>query len=218
MPMAMMMGMARKLKAGMNLGMKTYTVPGLPYYIDDLSYWVPDVMQTREMVAQMQGVGFEGNVRAAARRLADEYARNFPANAHLDDGTYVPGSDKDRKDKPKLPLKPGDKTVKPGDKAPVKPGTASGPVRLAVEIVNASGMSDAGGKVSGMMSVRGFEVVSVGTAAGTVKTTVVTAYSQNPSLVSKLTGLPFKYVLNISEDGSRSVPVRIVIGQDYGGR
>lgn len=218
MPMAMMMGLARKLKDGMNSGMKTFTVPGLPYYIDDLNYWVPDVMATREMVAQMQGVAFEGRVKDAARRLADEHARNFPANAHLDDGTYYPGMDKDKKDKGKLPVKPGDKSVKPGDKSPVKPGATSGPVRLAVEIINASGSSDAGGKVSGMMSSRGFEVVSVGTASAPVKTTVVTAYTQNPSLVSKLTGLPFKYVLNIQEDSSRKVLVRIIIGQDYGGR
>jgi hypothetical protein len=53
----------------------TNMVAGLPCYIDDISYWIPDVMKTRQKIAEMQGVAFSGNVRAAALRLADEYQR-----------------------------------------------------------------------------------------------------------------------------------------------
>ena len=66
------------------------------------------------------------------------------------------------------------------------------------------------------MENRGFEVSGISTV-NPIRTTVVTSYTQNPSVVAKLTDLPFKYVLNIAEDSSRPIPVRVLIGQDYGG-
>jgi polyisoprenyl-teichoic acid--peptidoglycan teichoic acid transferase len=115
MPIGLMMGLARKLKDGLSGGFKPHMVEGLPYYIDDISYWVPDIVKTRQMVAEMQGVPFEGNVRIAAQRAADEYHQAFPANAHLDDGTYYPGMDQ------------AAKQTKPGQKAP-----ATAPVKSVV--------------------------------------------------------------------------------------
>ena len=67
------------------------------------------------------------------------------------------------------------------------------------------------------MENRGFEVTGVSTLGSPIRTTVVTSYTQDPSVVAKLTDLPFKYVLNIAEDNSRQIPVRVLIGQDYGG-
>ncbi len=250
MPLGLMMGIARKLKEGLSGGLKAHMIEGLPYYIDDISYWVPDIMKTRQKVAEMQGVPFSGAVEVAARRAADEYRRGFPANAHLDDGTYYPGMDKDKA----KPAKPGEKTLKPGEKPPIKnpttipgktpttiptkpstttpakppakpaptpvrPGAATSmaPIRLAAELVNASGQDEAGNKISKVMQSRGFEVVGVSTMETNIRTTVVTSYTQHPSVISKLTGLPFKYVLNIAEDSTRTVPVRVLIGHDYGG-
>lgn len=253
-PMGMMLGIARKLKDGLSGGLKAHMIEGLPYYIDDISYWVPDIMKTRRKVAEMQGVPFTGAVETAARRADEQYQNGFPANAHLDDGTYYPGMDKDKK----TILKPGEKPLKPGEKpplkgavpipekspvttptkpsttvpvkppvkpqakptpTPIKPGTTTSlaPIRLAAELVNASGQSDAAGQIAGAMQNRGFEVVGISSLGSPIRTTVVTSYTQHPSVVSKLTGLPFKYVLNILEDSSRDIPVRVLIGQDYGG-
>ncbi len=239
MPMGLMLGLARKMKDGMSSGLKTHMVEGLPYYINDISYWVPDVMKTRQMVAEMQGVPFDGNIKAAAQRTADEYRQNMPANAHLDDGTYYPGMDNA---KTKAPLKPGEKpsvkppvkpavptakppanpAVKPPTTTPAKPvpkpgtTTSLAPVRLSAELVNASGEPEAGTKIADIMQSRGFEIVGVATAGTPVRVTIVTSYTQNPSVVSKLTSLPFRYVLNIAEDSTREVPVRVLIGQDHG--
>ena len=55
-PMPLMFGIARKLKDGLSTGLKAYMVEGLPYYIDDISYWIPDVLKTRQKVAEIQGV------------------------------------------------------------------------------------------------------------------------------------------------------------------
>lgn len=232
-PAALMLGLARKLKDGLSGGFKTQMVEGLPYYIDDISYWVPDIMKTRQMVAAMQGVPFEGKIKAAAQNAAAEYRQGFPANAHLDDGTYYPGMDKAKTTKPgvkapaasttKTPVKPPVKTpvpAKPSTTTPAKPApakpTSALPVRMAAELVNASGQADAGNIIAGIMQSRGFEVLGVSTAGTPIRTTVVTSYTQHPSVISKLTSLPFRYVLNISEDPTREIPVRVLIGQDHG--
>jgi hypothetical protein len=241
-PAALMLGLARKLKDGLSGGFTTHMVEGLPYYINDISYWVPDIVKTRQIVAEMQGVPFEGKVKAAAQRAADEYRQGFPANAHLDDGTYYPGMDAAAKNPKPGQLKPGQKvpatsTTKPPVKippktpvptptkpvvpapakpTPVKPNISSGPVRMAAELVNASGQAEASGRIAQIMQSRGFEVVGMETSGTAIRTTVVTSYTQNPSVLSKLTSLPFRYVLNISEDPSREVPVRVLIGQDHG--
>jgi len=119
-PVGLMLGLARKMKDGMSSGLTANMVEGLPYYISGVSYWVPDVMKTRQMVAEMQGVPFDGKVKEAAQRSAEEYRQNLPANAHLDDGTYYPGSDNP---KPKAPATP----LKPGEKPPVKPAGPTTP-------------------------------------------------------------------------------------------
>jgi len=87
MPMPVMLGLARQLKAGLVRGMKVHTVEGLPYYINDISYWVPDVMKTSRKVAEMQGIPFSGHVRETAERMTEDYSRNLPAHAYLDDGS-----------------------------------------------------------------------------------------------------------------------------------
>ncbi len=245
-PVGLMLGVARQFKNGLSGGFKTHMVEGLPYFIDDISYWVPDMIKTRKMVAEMQGVAFSGRVEAAAIRADEEYRQGFPANAHLDDGTYYPGMDKTKPLKPgekppvKTPAKPGITTpAKPGTTSPAKPGvttptkpaapapvkpvapkpttTSSAPVRMATELVNASGQTEAGDRIASIMENRGFEVTGVSTLGSPIRTTVVTSYTQDPSVVAKLTDLPFKYVLNIAEDNSRQIPVRVLIGQDYGG-
>ena len=45
--------------------------------------------------------------------------------------------------------------------------------------------------------------------------TVVISNTTNGAVVNKLTGLPFKYVLRITKDDSRSTEFTVVIGQDY---
>ena len=96
MPLPLMLGIAKKLKDGLSTGLKANMVEGLPYYIDDISYWIPDIMKIRRLMAQLQGVPFTGATLEAAKKLDEEYRWNLPANAHLDDGSYYFGMDKDQ--------------------------------------------------------------------------------------------------------------------------
>ena len=165
MPVGLMLGLARKMKDGMSSGLKTHMVEGLPYYIDGISYWVPDVMKTRKMMAEMQGVPFDGKIEAAARQTDGEYRRNLPAHAHLDDGTYYSDTDKKILEKSgvKAPGKPQAPNsvkppVNPAVKQPTNPvtkppatttpkpapktgsnTTGSAPAKLGAERVSANG-------------------------------------------------------------------------------
>ena len=71
-------------------------------------------------------------------------------------------------------------------------------------------------KIASIMTSYEFEVLGVATHDSVIRTTVITSYTQHPSVVSRLTALPFRYVLNITEDPSSNVPVRVLIGQDHG--
>jgi len=78
-PIPLMLGLAHQLKKGLNGEVATNMVEGLPYYINDISYWIPDVMKTRQKIAEMQGVSFSGDVRETALKLTEEYQWNLPA-------------------------------------------------------------------------------------------------------------------------------------------
>jgi LCP family protein required for cell wall assembly len=194
MPVGLMLGVARQFKSGLSGGFKTNMVDGLPYYIDDISYWVPDMIKTRKMVAEMQGVLFNGKVEAAARRADEEYRNSFPANAHLDDGTYYPGMDKDKA-----------KTLKPGEKPPAKPGVTT-PVKPGTVTPTKPGAATP---------------AKPGTIAPTKPVTPAptkpVAPKPAPTSAVPVRMATDKYVLNIAEDSRRSISVRVLSGQDYGG-
>ncbi|MCQ2361980.1 MAG: LCP family protein [Acidaminococcaceae bacterium] len=51
-------------------------VPGSSEYLYDIAYWTPHVMETRQMVADLQGVLFEGRLVEAATILAETYSES----------------------------------------------------------------------------------------------------------------------------------------------
>ena len=48
-------------------------VPGTAEYLYDVSYWTPHVLETRQMVADLNGVPFEGRLAEAAHQLDEIY-------------------------------------------------------------------------------------------------------------------------------------------------
>ncbi len=60
------------------------TVPGTPQYIDEISYWIPDVTALRAEMAEMQGAQMSERYKNAAQLLAQEYDRSVAAALHDD--------------------------------------------------------------------------------------------------------------------------------------
>ncbi len=74
-----MMDLAQALHGMMEKqgGLQTATVPGLPEYIDGVSYWIPDITDLRRQMVEMQGAQMTDRFRRGAERMEAEYTRNL---------------------------------------------------------------------------------------------------------------------------------------------
>jgi len=77
MPVSEMLKFATILSDAYKQGLKTEMAPGKPVYIDDLSYWLPDITATRKQVAQIQGLAIDDTYLASTRNLANEYEKSL---------------------------------------------------------------------------------------------------------------------------------------------
>ncbi|HWR41636.1 LCP family protein [Sporomusa sp.] len=211
---AEMLNLAKLLNDASKAGLKTEMVPGKPAYIADISYWLPDIIELRNYVVLSQGMTADDKFVSAARTMASQYERSVPQEMKIIDVPKKPAADaKDPKQTavtdPKAPDKPK-ATDKP--KAPeAKPPAASGKLRF--EVVNASGVPEAGEKMAAALRGQGYEVVSVAGISAANKNTVVIANSSEAS--GKLTGLPFRYALQVNQDDSKANTVKVIVGKDY---
>ena len=73
-----MLNLAKILNDASKKGLKTDMVPGKPAYIDDISYWLPDLMALRKHVAQTLGVTIEDKYLSATQREVAEYETSIP--------------------------------------------------------------------------------------------------------------------------------------------
>lgn len=178
-------------------GIKTDIVPGKPAYIDEISYWLPDIIALREHVAQIQGIPYDEKYKETAKRLAQTYEQAIPQEMKVID---VPKQVK---------------AEKPPEQRMVKQTqTKENDIKIRVEIVNASGKDDAATKMTEILKARGFEVLSVSTAPPSARTVVV-SHTTNSGVINKLTGMPFKYSLQITKNDTYDTTATILIGKDF---
>ena len=81
MSLRQLLELAGALKAAANNGLETEMVPGYPLYIDDVSYWIPDVEMLRISVADALGIHVDPNLRERFERDAREYRDSIPSGA-----------------------------------------------------------------------------------------------------------------------------------------
>lgn len=173
-----MLNLAKMVNDASKQGMKADMVPGKPAYINDVSYWLPDIVALREHMAKSLGITMDDKYVTTARREATEYERSIPKEMKV--------------------IEPPKQETKTDDKS------QSG--RIAVTVVNASGSPEAGGKMAAMLKAQGLDVVSV-TTGGSQRSTTVISNTNNSSVVSKLKNLPFPYSLQISSGGGATATV-----------
>jgi LCP family protein required for cell wall assembly len=78
MPMTEMLSLTTVITNAYKNGLKTDMVAGKPVYIDEISYWVPDIVAMRKQIAQIQGITINDQYLAAAQSLATEYEASMP--------------------------------------------------------------------------------------------------------------------------------------------
>ena len=74
-----MLAVARTLHKNARNGVHRFSVPGTPVFIDEINYWVPDVMSVRGEVAQILGLDKNDKFMDASRRTAATYEASLPA-------------------------------------------------------------------------------------------------------------------------------------------
>ena len=209
-----MLNLAKILNDASKKGLKTDMVPGKPAYIDDISYWLPDVMALRRHVAQTLGVTMEEKYVATTQRDVNEYETSIPKEMKVaETPKLTKTTDKGKSTMPEKPKKPD--TSSDTSKPAMKKATSA---RVSVEVVNASGVADSGEKIAEVLRNQGFEVSGVSNTQNTYKNTVVISNTTDSSIVNKLSSLPFKYSLQITKDEGKSTDAVIVIGKDYTGK
>lgn len=212
-----MINLAKILNDASQKGLKTDMVPGKPAYIDEISYWLPDIMSLRKHVAKTLGVAMEDKYVATTQREVTEYETSIPKEMKVVETPKVlkpvkaeqgAASEKSKKtEKPDTSLEANKNANKKADSA-----------KVSVEVVNASGVADAGEKIAEILRGQGLEVASVTNTANAYRSTVVISNSTDSRVVNKLSSLPFKYSLQITRDEGKSVDGVVVVGKDYTGK
>ncbi len=214
-------------------GLAMATVPGEGRYIDDISYYLPDIKALRKQMAEMQGAEMSERYKSAADLMAKEYDSAVEKAEKGDDSGENKEAIKEEKEKQeakeekaKAKAKQSDKTT---DKKTISSSikenqtkkaasdkTSQTPARsgTVVRLVNCSGSKTAGQTAAMRLRNAGFTVISGG--SGELQaTTIVIATTNNGAVVGRLSKVPFSHNLRITRDGAADCDGVIMLGADF---
>ena len=183
---------AKLLKDVHDNGMTVQMVPGQPAYLSDISYWIPDIVGLRTMLAEELGLSMSDKARAAAEKAALEYQSSLPEGITLTGsttGTELAAAESKEKEKAAKPHKPGE---------------------ISVMVINSSGINGAGAEVARVLQEKGFIIsgVETGKTSSREHTTITTA-QRNTDIFY---GMPFTCIIM---DGGGADQAVVNIGRDY---
>ena len=78
MTMRQVLELAGSMKTAQQNGLETDMVPGYPLYIDEISYWIPDVAELQYAMATGLGVNVDSRIKSRVKRIAEEYNASIP--------------------------------------------------------------------------------------------------------------------------------------------
>jgi LCP family protein required for cell wall assembly len=78
MPTKEMVALVPVINEAAKVGLHTEWVSGTPCWIQDVSYWLPDIKELRAKVAEIEGITVDGRYIQAGERLEREYANSMP--------------------------------------------------------------------------------------------------------------------------------------------
>ena len=221
--------LAARLK-DMDGGISMQLVAGTPAYLGDVSYWIPDLVETRR--ALFAGVGKElpARMQEAAEKEAAAYRKAAPERLRMmtdeDDRELLPSSEEllaegdrvigaqraERSAAEQKGAKEKSEAEKPQEAPPKKERAEDTADDISVMIINASGIDGAGAEIADTLRAKGFRISSVetGSASDRPKTAVMTADAH----VNLFYGMPFPCVI-MPVDGAGERQAIVIIGRDY---
>lgn len=113
---------AYTLKSSVEKGLSAITVPGTPAYIDDISYWLPNIKELRSSISNIQGVDNNQKYIADTEKIANQYSSaNYRATAEPVERSAVQSR------KPETTTKNTTKEAADKNKTSTKPATTKQP-------------------------------------------------------------------------------------------
>lgn len=206
--------------------LETAMVQGSPAYIDDISYWIPNMTALRQQVAQLQGVQPGEGYRLAAQEAKKKYDELLGTNSAAGSGekrTFqvqnqelkkaVEKARKMDKEKAALPVG-GSSSSGKGSTAPNLPPPPPQKT-LRASLVNCSGNPQYGVEAANDARNAGFAIVSITNGSPMDRTQVL--INAGSSAAEERTGaLPFDFQLIQGAVSPSSGDVVIYVGRDYG--
>lgn len=221
---------ANTMKNALKQGLKTYSIPGEPEYIDGISYWIPNISTLRGEIATLQGGQSSEVYKRETMKLAEEYNKSIQ---------------EDKKELVKEePSKSNDKTITIDKKkaatreqaakatAPSKkeepakatvPDTANKETKVAnpnltrplnVILIIGTERPEATQAVTSMLAEQNIRVSLVKKGELRDSTRVVSATS-NPVVVDRLSRLPLSYTLRVANNDNVSADAIIYVGNNF---
>ena len=185
-----MLDFAQRLKGIHDAGLSADMVPGEPAYYQDISYWIPDIVATRQMLAEEIGIEFTPELRTAAEDAAAEYKESLPK------GLTISGSEQRKADEADSDDEEKDQPMEPSE--------------ITVMVINSSGINGAGAQVADILKRKGFRISSVETGRTDAREkTSITTSARNTDVFY---GMPFPCIIM---DGGSSNQAVVNIGRDY---
>ncbi|MDD6134413.1 MAG: LCP family protein [Selenomonadaceae bacterium] len=184
---------AKLMKSVHDNGLTAQMVPGQPAYLQDVSYWIPDITDLRQLIMEELGLELSEEAKAKAQADEDEYMKSLPKNMQiLAQSKNSSGTIQE------------EAVAKEQDKKPMKPS------QISVMVINDSGINGAGAEVAGILQRKGFVISGVETGITSSRTqTTITTSTRNTDVFY---GMPFKCVIM---DGGSSNQAVVHIGVDY---
>ena len=226
-------GMADK-----STGISMATVPGVPEYIDDISYWIPDITDLRAQMVEMQDAKMTEKYRLGAEKMEAEYKRSLEQAKETvkEDNKKEKAKDSDSKLKAKKEQNAKDGDIKSGKKGQINKAkkavqenkapeavakqervqqktTVSGVVRV---VVIDCGNSPANAAAVGqrLSNLGGVVVIDGGSGAERAETLIV-ATTTSGRVVSKLSTAPFPHGMSISRREGVDYDAIVYVGTDF---
>lgn len=190
-----MFSLAAMFKQSKDNGMRAYMVPGEPVYIDEISYWSPNVETLRENMANQMGVLLDAKHKAKNREEADAYSTSLPSGMTQD------AYDFDKADG----QTPRTERMRSAD--------ADHPVRIRVIDATGEGVSPA--KVEAMLEGKNIRVVSMATSPIVSDNSLVITSTASEHVINEVNNLPFAYTLRVEQDNEAAVEAVWIVGKDF---
>ena len=156
-----MIEFAGTIKESQKNGLKTDMVPGRPLYIDEISYWIPNIKELRQTLANSLGLTMNTSMTTAMERQILEYENSIPSTAkavpatdtsigHTNNHSETTNSSKQNKTAPvskdkKSSSDSKSSDTKPSEKIPAKQDPGNGPASDtpgSAKSINGPAMSD----------------------------------------------------------------------------